>query len=268
MDADALLWQTAVLGAGGAVTPGRLNNVSNFIIALKAASVWTKLDRFWWQAGQDHFQGDIDLVARASQTPVAAPTFTANQGYTTSRPAGVPHYLNEGTPGGTNYTLNSAHMGFWLNTDLTPEDGIEMGASTASADYGTNISLKWSDGNLYTAINDANGDAGVAAPSSTIGHWIINRNASTTGQVYQNGSLFRNTTQTSTAVTTTNFVLGGCFNHLGVNDQALATQTPQFRASHLGGSLSSTDATNLFNAITTLINSLPTEDFIMGQAVM
>jgi hypothetical protein len=52
-------WVNAVVGAGGSVSAAQQTRVDTFIKALKAASIWTKMDRIWLN-GEDHFQTDVD----------------------------------------------------------------------------------------------------------------------------------------------------------------------------------------------------------------
>lgn len=261
MDVDALAWQTAVITAGGTVSPGRLNNVSNFIIALKAASVWTKIDRFYYLRGQNHFQADVDLVTRNSLTPVGSPVFTANLGYATFRVLTVENYLDTGTVGGTNFTLNSAHVGFYLNINMVNEDGIESGSSDTGTNYICNLSVAWSDGNTYSAINDANTDTGRPRPTDVRGHWVYNRSGSAANQIYQLGSLFASPNKTSTTVPTKNFAIGSAANAAGAFSQGFTqSPNPQFSAWHIGGSLSAGDVSAIKTALDVLIASAAGED--------
>lgn len=269
MDVDALAWQAAVVGGGGTVTPGRVNNVSNFIIALKAASVWPKLDRFFYLRGQNATQAKFDFVARASLTVVGSPVFTANLGYATFRVLTVENYLDTGTAGGTNYTLNGAHVGFYLNTNLTNEDGVESGSSDTGTNYLCNLSVAWSDGNTYSAINDANTDTGRPRPTDVTGHWVYNRSGSTANQIYQLGSLFASPNQTSTVVPTKNFAIGTAPDAAGAFSQGFTqSPNPQFSAWHIGGNLSAGDVSVIKTALDVLIASLATEDELSSQMMV
>jgi len=245
IDPDALAWRAVVIGLGGTVSDVRLLLVSNTITYWKLTGVWPVMSNIWLTAAENTFSALVDLVARTVAAEVGVPAFAIDRGYTVSK-VGGDNYITTNTLGGPNYTQNSANFGFWCRTDMAVEDGVMMGTSDFVSDHVSNLSVAWSDGNLYYAINDGNTDSGRPKATNTIGHWVVDRSGVSADTVSQNGSLFSSTGITSTTVPTQNWPIGGSINHSGVNDQLFNVQTPQFAAAHLGGHLTSGQISDLY----------------------
>ena len=210
MNSSATTWNNAVVTAGGTVSNGRLISVSNLITGLNAIGVWSSLIRLWMIAAENPQAAIVDLVAADTNAfIVGSPTFTVDRGYATT---GSADYINTGYAPASPYTLNNASFGFALRVNKVASVSIEMGNSNSSGpDYGTNISVKYIDNNMYFGLNDDNSDAGRAGPTDTSGVWIISRTGSTTASAYQAGSLFATNSRTSTTLPTYNFPIGGGF---------------------------------------------------------
>jgi|SRR5262245_5736539 len=252
-DADAQAWADQVDTNGGTVSAGRLTLVSNLIIALKAAGVWTKLDRLWLFAGEDQSSALTDMVALDLATAVNSPTFTTDRGYQGENSGSPTKYISLGfnpSADGVNYTLNSCHIMSWMHT--TPS-GMSNDGWTVHAVDGSNFAAGikiWqpsgSSGD-YTLNND--GASGGSGTYTYPGSKIINRSGASTLQIYAN------TTQANTATTTSQTVPNG-------NAVALCSATFAFGLGEIvgaisfGGSLSSTNVSDYYDALRDLMDGI------------
>ena len=78
---DVTLWANAVIGRGGTVSTTRRALMTNFVDALKAASIWNLVDDAWMLVAENPTQALVSLKQRRLATAVNAPAFTADQGY-------------------------------------------------------------------------------------------------------------------------------------------------------------------------------------------
>ncbi len=195
-DVDAQLWLNAVVAAGGTVSGARLYVVSNLIASLKAAGIWTKLDRIWLHAAENATQALYDLKARAAATAVNSPTFTIDRGYAGN---GTTSYLdsnfNASTAGG-NFTQNDAGMGVWVVTSPGANGGCVIGANNSSY---SRIILNSVAGTRETEINSS---ASLAASNVAVhtGFVHASRTGANAQAGYLNAASERTGAQASTAL--------------------------------------------------------------------
>jgi hypothetical protein len=109
-DADVAAWIAAVGAAN--TNPGEVAALTAMVTGLKSDFAITllsqKWDRLWVYCLGTAAAAAVDLVARASHTPVNGPTFTPLQGYTGN---GTSSYINTGynpVTNGTKYLQNDA----------------------------------------------------------------------------------------------------------------------------------------------------------------
>jgi hypothetical protein len=242
LDPDIALWLTTVNLAGGLVLSSDLVLANNFALGMKAINLWSLLDNWWFTAlgNVSTAAGKIaaltDIRSRVVGTEIAGPlTWTNQQGVTGN---GTSQGIDLGTIGGSKsqYTLNSASNMFYSLINYAARNNVDMGNSDNVNSFGEATTLRYGDGNLYFALNDANGDTGRAAPTDTRGFWVNTRVSSTTAIIYQNGgSAFASNGQVSTAVPTHNFGIGGAYSPAGL---WLEWSTNQFAMCGIGGGLS------------------------------
>ena len=194
----------------------------------------------------------MSLVSSTFNATSQFPTFTADQGYASTDNAAntdINSNFNPSTAGG-HYTQNSAHISVWANNNLTAvSGGIAIGCSTAA---GTNSAIfpKFSDGKAYFRINDVASASGGITMASSIGHSLANRSAAsgtTSSQGYKNAVDQGVTAVSSGALTNT--AMGVCGN--GTAGSFGTSTACQISCASIGGSLTSTDVTNLYNRLAT-----------------
>ena len=184
-DADTTAWASAVVGGGGSVGATQRGYVDTLIKAYKAAGVWAKLDREWLYASENIQQAAVSIVnpGSAIHSSVAAPTFTANRGYTCSGGA----YIDTNYTPGTTFTLNSLSYGAYVRS---ASSGVAMGVFPVYSYF------KPAGGNLEYDANEV-GFFTVSNPTAA-GSYIITRTASNALAAYKNNSSTALNTQTNT----------------------------------------------------------------------
>lgn len=176
----------------------------------------------------------------------STPTFTTDVGFTTAAGTDLLETsFNASTATSPNFTSNSAHMSLWKTTN-TNGTACSMGADVTH----THMFTPYIDGNFYGRVNDNAAGGGFTA-SANFGHFLANRSTSSAVQLYQNGSsLGSNTSDTSTTVTNATFQIlrcNGSATNIGDN----------FLAASIGGSLTGTQAGNLFSRLSACNSSIP-----------
>lgn len=242
MDVDADAWASAVVTAGGPVSNAQIQSLHDFNVGAKADGFYSKLN-FFWPFYCDVTQGaDIDIITRLAGTRVGTPTWSSLGGMTFN---GTSSYFNCNTTGGT--AQDSASFGFDQLNNVAAFDGIAMGTSKGTptfVDAVCNISPKWSDGNLYFALNDLNTDAGRAGPSNTIGRYAIVRTGGATATAYINESSFatNGVASNAAAVPNLNYCVGCSLQSAGV---ATFFYPANDGMAWIGDGMTATDITNL-----------------------
>jgi len=159
--------------------------ISDTIVALKAAGVWSLLDVLYVMAAHDEQASRLNWKSPGNFTLATAGTITfeADRGWTGN---GTNGYLNTNwTPAthAVNYTQNSASMGVYLrNHSGTTTRGL-MGARNTSDSNTPRTSILFSTTSLVARLNvaSATGQA-TATPAARL--IVARRSSSTAQQIY------------------------------------------------------------------------------------
>lgn len=249
LDPATSAWLSAVITNGGSVSSAKQTNINDFIAGCKADALWSQLDRAWTFCLENRQAAQVDMVALAIATESNSPTFTANRGYTgNGSNMSLDTGFNPSSTPGRQYAQNSAMHCAWCNTS-----GAD-GTSAFRALYGTvNFDAMYipnDGGSYFTCINDTgSNNASQASPGET-GLWLVTRNNSTTFDIHRNGSLLISPNIGSTAP------LNNTFKVLTCGGLGFSTRQIAFFAT--GKGLSSSDATNFYNRVSTLMTALQT----------
>jgi hypothetical protein len=173
-----------------------------------------------------------------------APTFTAANGFTGvsgSSTVSISSGFTPSTATSPNYTQNSAHISSWVNTNITAGLFYSLGSQNTSTSQ-SGILPRYSDGNAYYRINDANASpsAGTATANS-IGHYVATRSSSTTGVGYKNAANQTIGAATSAGVSSFPYLVLANNTNGGANGGIAA----QIMMVTLGGALTSGNVTTL-----------------------
>jgi hypothetical protein len=241
------------------------NPLQDLIDGLTTDGVWAKLDRLWIYAQLTEGVALVDLVVSDVATAVNSPTFTANKGYTGEDVASPTKYINTNynpVTDAINYSLNDAHMSAWSVTNVAAVNGgCWLGLTDGGASI-TELTVTFTDGNIYSRINASAINAGTT--TARAGHWISTRDSSTTDQLYKNGSLFASPNATSNSVTNLDF-FALARNQAG---SPLIGTPNQLAMVSMGGALDSTLATAFYNRLRTYMTAVgvvnPLQQLING----
>ena len=143
-DYQAVLNRATALGYTLPTASQRIKQ-NNLLLALKAGSIWTKLDVLYIFAndgGSDFGTLNWKAPTLNQATLINSPTFTSNQGFTGN---GTSSYINTNfnpATSGVNYTLNNASRHTFVRNQsvaFTTLDGVSSGNSNASVGINTTL---------------------------------------------------------------------------------------------------------------------------------
>jgi hypothetical protein len=202
----SVAWQGIVSARALTVGLARQQLVGSMLDALYDSGAWGNLDFLWFFGMENPAAALVDLIRGQAATPVAAPLFTAGQGYTFN---GTTQYLNTGVNASTAKTMlyaqNDASMGVFIVTAPTATGGAEIGN-----DNGGNSSLgvRYGAANSLTAINQTTNNGAIAHNSKWLGTFHLQRTGSAAYALEANGLQSGTGTDTSTAIPNNSFLIG------------------------------------------------------------
>ncbi len=230
--------------------------VTNLICGLVTDGVFSKLDVLHIYAAQDSTTAKLNLVS-TSYTGIAngSPTFTADRGFTGGTEANATVFIDTGfnplTAISANFVQNSAHVSAWSVSNTAP--GFGSGSIIGLAPSGNGSFITPRNGSAL-AILEVNSTAGAisASVSTRDGYFLVNRDTSSTMQSYRNGASI------GTQSATSGFTANGDVYTLAVNSTAGSSigSACQIAGATIGGSLGSTDVTNLNNRLRTYMTAV------------
>jgi hypothetical protein len=218
--------------------------ISDTIVALKAAGVWSLLDAVWFMAAHDEQASRLNWKAPASFTlsEQGVITFTVDRGWQGDGSSG---YLDTGwTPSvhGVNYTQNNASLGVYSRTDT--DGGIDFSARQTSPAPSRliNFAMRLS-GVTGGMINGPLSGGLTAAIANSLGLGAMRRTASNAQQVFRNGvELAANATLSEALVAIPPYI--GARNNDGV---AELYTTRQYALAFTGAAMSTTQQLALYS---------------------
>jgi hypothetical protein len=150
-DADAQLYFDNVATQPSATQKGYINTL---VLALKAANIFTELDRLWILAQEVEDNSYVSLVNPTSTdlSWTVKPTWTQYQGFAGNAST---MFLKTGyipSVDGVNYTLNDANIGVYSRTNVAGTS-TDMGCATAATVRALRIQANRSSNDLIGTIN-------------------------------------------------------------------------------------------------------------------
>jgi len=208
------------------------------VVALKAASLWAKIDVLYLLAAADAQAAKVNWKApgTADSTEVNAPTFTADRGFTGASTKYLDTNYNPSSFSGRVYAQNSASAFAFSVTNSSVDAG--MIGNTG----GTIILFPRNTSNLAQGRLNINSTTTSVASTDSIGLWGANRTTSTAQQLYKNGSSVATAAGTSAAVFNGNA-------QLMKSGASPVYWTGQLGCAGLGSSLTAGEHLDLYNAI-------------------
>lgn len=226
----------------------RKGHINTFVTALKSAGIWTKLDRLFLFASHDAQAGLLDLLNPAqSASAVASPTFTTNKGF---KGNGTDSYVDSNfnpTVGTNNYVKDSGYFGVWVNTSGTTNSTASCGWLATN---GTVLILRSTSSTMSGRLNSSATLAGTSGATTTaIGMSSVNRSNATTLRLSKDGVKQVEATNNSATMVNATF----CY---GRSTSTTFHGTYTWAAGIIGGSLTETEVTNLYNALNTYLTAV------------
>jgi hypothetical protein len=205
------------------------------IVSLKAQSLWTKLDALYLMDVHDAQAARLNVKSPGTYdlTATNSPTFTAKSGYAGN---GSSAYLDTNCnpfSAGGNYSTNSASAFVW-STKAAQDGGGAMGRTSTPTGR---IYPRFTDDSVRSNVGAA--VIGTVATGAGLTHG--NASGASAQQIYKDGAS-NATGATASSLPTGNLVL--------LREQA-AFFSGTLAMAGFGGSLSGTDAANLFSILST-----------------
>jgi hypothetical protein len=202
----SVAWQGIVSARALTVGQARQQLVGSMLDALYDSGAWGNLDFLWFFGMENPAAALVDLIRGQTATPVAAPLFTAGQGYTFN---GSTQYLNTGVNASTAKTMlyaqNDASMGVFILTAPTTTLGAEIGNDNGG---NSGLGVRYGSTNAFTAINQTTNNATIAHNSKWIGAFHLQRTGSAAYALETNGMQSGTGTDASTSLVNNNFFIG------------------------------------------------------------
>lgn len=236
-DADA----TAFFTASGLSDTTQRNAITQLVIDLKSAGIWTKMKAIYPFVGGTaslhrwNLKDARDLDAAYRLSFINSPTHSSNGVDWNGTDQYATTFINHSTV----LSVNSAHYSYYSREDTPGSSVNEMGAFTSGAEVG--LALKESDGNYYP-FNTNQTSYPAVANSDSRGFYIVNRNTTNT-EGYKNGVRVVNNTQTGGSPNAIIYL--GCHNVSGPTKFT----TKQCAFASIGDALTETEAASFYTAV-------------------
>ncbi len=240
-DSDAQAFFTAT----GISDTGQKDAINDFVLALKAASIWTKMKAIYPFVGGTATTHKYNLKDPQDTDAAYRLTFT-NITHSANGVTGASGFCHTHLNPSLNLTINSSHIAAYLRTAAV---GTEF---FAAADNGSNgyFQLAFAAGTLYNRQYQATANGQVAAAASgTTGCFIGSRSSSSALKSFKNGTQLGTTTAATDGVLV-NQPVYLCANNS--NGTAANFSTQQMCFACIGDGLSDAEVTALNTAIVAL----------------
>ena len=222
--------------------------LNTLINTLVAGGVWAKLDWLAIHAAHDNQAGRINAVTPSEvATAVNSPTFTTDRGFTGD---GATSYLNSNvTLSGALYTLNDAHLGVWVGTDVSSSAQLDVGL------YNRLAICSRSTTTLRYFSNRTGANLPTLPVATSVGHSMWSRSVNTESVPYKNGvSLGAQAGNTTSIVGQELYICA--VNATDGTDAPTFFSTRRIQATHWGSNLTSGEVTTLYNALSTYMTAI------------
>jgi hypothetical protein len=221
---------------------------TNLICGLVTDGVWSSFDGLWIFATDTLAHALLSLVsATYNATASGTPTFTADQGYSSSANTDFVNLtFNPSTATTPNFVQNTASFGFWGYDNVASVEAA-MGQSATGVTGESNLFPKFTSNQFYTCVNSPN--CGFVSNSTTQGFFTGDRINSTTIQDFRNGAqVGANVTDNSQVPENSAFkILSGLGGNVYIG---------KVSAAYIGGTLGTTKQGQLYSRLRTYMTAV------------
>lgn len=234
---EANAYLSAVVTAGGTLNATISAATVTLFTSLVSNGLWDKITQFYPLLGGVAASNAIDGKSATSKiTWNGGMTFTSSG----AKSNGTNAYGNIAYNDSTQGTLNSFHLSFYSNQDLS-DDGLSFGVLEGT--HQNNLYLSDSSNESGIRLQSSNAYA-VASDIDTLGFYVATRTTSTFQRLYKNGTGITSNTVASTGRPNANQFV---FARNNVGADAFTNKRSAFLS--IGSALTQTDVTNLQNAV-------------------
>lgn len=229
-------------------TEARAGLLNTLIAGLNSDGIWAKLDWFGVSAAHASQSVQVNAVTPSQAlTPVSAPTFTTDRGISSD---GAASYYNTGwnptTASSPKFQRDSAHMGVWINTNVSSSAQTDIGAqwrSSIQARASANVQV----------YQNANVPQTTALPVATsVGHTCWTRSGASVVDLFKDGVSIGSGTTASSPLSNVPFFVCA-INNAGSPAQFSTRRIAVF---HWGAALNSTEVAALRGRLNTFLTAI------------
>lgn len=247
-DADA----QAFITAAGITDATQQSAINTLVTDLKGYGIWSKMKAIYPFVGGTSSTHKWNLKDPRDLNAAFRLVFSGGWTHssTGATPNGTNGYANTYLSPSGSLSLNSTHFSYYSRTNNT-YSGVMIGTSSTGNGQSL-LALKVDVGvpQEYSCIhNNATADS---PPSRNDGLFTATRIASGSFKVFRNSTAYRNSSITSTSLSTTNFYVGARNN----NNSAIQYTGLECAFASIGDGLTDSEAANLYTAVQAYQTSL------------
>lgn len=180
----------AFLTAAGITDPTISSAIDGLVVALKAASIWTKMLAIYPFVGGTSSTNKWNLKNPLDTDAAYRLTFTGGLTHTNGLlPDGSTGYANTHFDPQTKATLDSHHLSIYSNTNNTPpgSDSVDIGAYDGGGTNVGSLSIRGT-GTKDTLVGRLWSTNVTSANASALGFFCVSRTSSSNTEIYKNGT--------------------------------------------------------------------------------
>jgi len=238
-DLDAQAFFDRVDTAGGTLSATEKTAVNTLVLQMKTDLIWTKMKAIYPMVG-----ASAAACAQNLKSSSFTGTFTAvgwNFASTGITGNGTSSFMDSTLIPSNELSLTSGHYSIYSRTNID-NLSIDMGALSGSQDN-HQLWLRFSN-TTYFRYSNANIDGTLSGQTSSLGHYILNRNSSTNTNGYKNGSAVFTGLQTAALPTVSIYI--GARNS---NGSFTLPTTREYAFASIGDGLTDTEASDFYTAV-------------------
>jgi hypothetical protein len=237
-DPDAQAFFDRVTTAGGSLTTTEKNATNTLVIQMKADGTWTPMKAIYPMVG-------ASAAACAQNLKSSSFTGTFTSGWTFASTGvtgnGTSSFMDSTLIPSNELSLTSGHYSIYSRTNIDSLS-IDMGALSGTQ-VNHQLWLRFSN-TTYFRYSNANSAGTLSGQTSSLGHYILNRNSITNTNGYKNGSAILTELQTAALPTVSIYI--GARNS---NGSFTLPTTREYAFASIGDGLTDTQASNFYTAV-------------------
>jgi hypothetical protein len=237
-DADAQAFFDRVTTAGGSLTTTEKNATNQLVLDMKSAGTWTSTIAIYPMVGASAAACSQNLKSSSFTGTFTSGWTFASTGVT---PNGISAYMDTTLVPNGNLSQNDAHATIYSRTNNLLGTQIDLGcANSGGSNTDLYLSAYYGGSGAISNINGS-GFAGGGTNTTSLGFFLSQRTTSSNTDIYQNNTLIKTHSQSSTTPTSSPIYLGrNIFTEYSMRELAFVS---------VGASFTTTQRGNLYTAV-------------------